>query len=66
LITCDEHAPYEPSIEQAYAVEVRQPDGSTRKEMPKDLCYATVRKTRQAAVSLTLSRRWFSARSASG
>jgi hypothetical protein len=47
LITSDEHGPYEPSIEQAYAVDVRQPDGSTRKEMPKDLCYATVRKTRQ-------------------
>ena len=47
LITSDEHAPYETAIKQAYAVETQQPDGSTQKEMPKDLCYATVRKTRK-------------------
>ncbi len=47
LITSDEHGPYEPAIENAYAVEVEQPDGSTRKVMPEGLCYATVRKTRE-------------------
>ena len=47
LITSDEHAPYETAIEQAYAVETQQPDGSTQKVMPKDLCYATVCKTRK-------------------
>jgi hypothetical protein len=47
LITSDEHAPYETAIKQAYEVETPQPDGSTQKEMPKDLCYATVCKTRK-------------------
>ena len=54
LITTDEHAPYASAIEKAYAVEVLQPKspgpgrppGPTR-QMPHDLCYATVRKTRE-------------------
>ena len=54
LMTTDEHAPYEAAIEKAYSVEVAQakPPGPGRppgpkREMPKDLCYATVRKTRE-------------------
>ncbi len=47
LITSDKHAPYETAIKQAYEVETPQPDGSIQKEMPKDLCYATVCKTRK-------------------
>ena len=54
LITTDEHAPYEAVIEKAYSVEVAQPKPpgpgrppGPKREMPKDLCYATVRKTRE-------------------
>jgi len=54
LITSDEHAPYAAAIEKAYSVEVPEPDplrpGQTpapKRRMPDDLCYATVRKTRE-------------------
>lgn len=60
LLTTDEHPPYATAIEKAYALEVPQPrkpprpkkpgPGSRAKParmMPKDLCYATVRKTRK-------------------
>jgi hypothetical protein len=54
LPTGDEHSPYETAIEKAYAVEVPRPKrpGPGRppkpdRVMPKDLCYATVRKTRK-------------------
>jgi hypothetical protein len=54
LLTSDEHSPYETAIEKAYAAEVPQPKrpgpGRPRRPkrvMPKDLCYATVRKTRK-------------------
>ena len=54
LVTTDEHSTYTSAIEKAYAVEVPQrnspgpgrPPGPKR-EMPEDLCYATVRKTRE-------------------
>ena len=54
LITTDEHSPYVAAIEKAYSVEVAQPESSgpeeppgPKREMPKDLCYATVHKTRE-------------------
>jgi IS1 family transposase len=54
LITTDEHSPYTSAIEKAYAVEVPQPKSpgpgrppGPKREMPKDLCYATVCKTRE-------------------
>jgi len=47
LITSDEHAPYKTAIEHAYASETQQSDGSTQRVMPKDLCYATLNKTRE-------------------
>ena len=54
LITSDEHAPYETSIHAVYGVEQPQPrrpgpgrPPKPKKVVPADLCYATVRKTRQ-------------------
>lgn len=47
LMTSDEHAPYKTAIEHAYAVDAKQPDGTIQREMPKDLCYATVCKKRK-------------------
>jgi IS1 family transposase len=54
LITTDEHAPYVSAIEKAYGVEVPQPKSpgpgrppGPKREVPEDLCYATVRKTRE-------------------
>lgn len=54
LITTDEHGSYAPAIEKAYSVEVPQPEPpapaqppALKREMPEDLCYATVRKTRE-------------------
>ena len=47
LITSDKHAPYKTVIEEAYAIEEKQSDGSIEKVMPKELCYATVNKTRE-------------------
>lgn len=54
LITSDEHAPYPAAIEKAYGLEVPEPDPpgtgqapTVRRKMPEDLCYATVRKTRE-------------------
>jgi transposase-like protein len=47
LMTSDEHAPYKPAIEEAYATQEKQPDGSTKSVMPEELCYATVSKTRK-------------------
>jgi len=54
LITTDEHAPYASAIEKAYAVEVPQPKSpgpgrprAAKRVVPEDLCYATVRKTRE-------------------
>jgi hypothetical protein len=53
LITSDEHGPYATAIEKAYAVEVPQPKApgpgrppGPKREMPSDLCYASVQKTR--------------------
>ena len=47
LITSDEHAPYKSAIEKAYSTQEKQSDGSIKSIMPKELCYATVRKTRK-------------------
>jgi hypothetical protein len=54
LITSDEYPPYTTAIEKAYAEEVPQPrrpgpgrPPGPKKVMPKDLCYATVKKTRR-------------------
>jgi hypothetical protein len=54
LITTDEHAPYATAIEKAYSVEVTQPKSpgpgrppGPKRELPQDLCCATVRKTRE-------------------
>ena len=51
LLTSDEHAPYKSAIKSAYVEEDQQPEHrhrkKTRRRMPKDLCYATVRKTRK-------------------
>ena len=54
LLTSDEHAPYQTAIARAYGAEVAQPKKpgpgrppKPKREMPKDLCYATVRKTRK-------------------
>ena len=50
----DEHAPYTSAIEQVYARELPQPKRTgpdrkpkPKKAMPRDLCYAAVRKTRK-------------------
>jgi len=51
LLTSDEHASYKPAIKSAYEEEDHQPKYHQRRKakrkMPKDLCYATVRKTRK-------------------
>lgn len=54
LLTSDEYAPYQTAIARAYGEEVAQPKKpgpgrppKPKREMPKDLCYATVRKTRK-------------------
>jgi IS1 family transposase len=47
LITSDEHAPYKTAIKRTYATETLQPDGLRQQTMPKELCYATVNKTRE-------------------
>jgi IS1 family transposase len=54
LFTSDEHAPYQTALEKNYAREVAQPrrpgpgrPRRPRREMPPDLGYATVRKTRE-------------------
>jgi IS1 family transposase len=53
LITSDEHGPYSTAIEKAYAVEVPQPKApgpgrppGPKRQLPSDLCYASVQKTR--------------------
>lgn len=53
-ITSDEHAPYVKAIEKVYGKPVTPPKRSgpgrplgPRLEMPSDLCYATVKKTRK-------------------
>lgn len=52
LLTSDEHASYKTAIEDVYSDKDKQPESrQTKKEkrvLPKDLCYATVRKTRKA------------------
>jgi hypothetical protein len=52
LITSDEHAPYQSAIKEVYGEDIPDPKQSglegqlkSKKEMPKDLCYATVSKT---------------------
>lgn len=61
LLTTDEYASYKPAIRSAYEEEDQQPEHHQRKKakrsMPKDLCYATVRKTRKGGrvVSVLLS-----------
>ena len=51
LLTSDEHAPYKSAIQSVYGEEDQPPEYLQRKQykrrMPKDLCYATVRKTRK-------------------
>lgn len=51
LLTSDEHASYKPAIKSAYEKEDQSPKQRQRKKakrrIPKDLCYATVRKTRK-------------------
>lgn len=54
FLTSDEHAPYVKAIEKAYGVPVIPPrkpgrgrNPKARVEMPPDLCYATVKKTRK-------------------
>lgn len=54
LFTSDEHSPYKTAIEKNYGQEVpqmKQPKSghlpNSKKEIPKDLCYATVCKTRE-------------------
>lgn len=54
LITTDEHSPYTSAIEKAYSAEVPQTKSSEsggppapKRVIPEDLCYATVRKTRE-------------------
>ncbi|MBF0321933.1 MAG: hypothetical protein HQL62_03135 [Magnetococcales bacterium] len=53
LLTSDEHASYKPAIESAYAAEEQRPQQRSSKKakrtMPKNLCYATVRKERSNA-----------------
>jgi hypothetical protein len=52
LLTSDEHAHYKPAIKAVYSIEKEQPKHKLRKKyeriMPKDLCYATVRKIRKS------------------
>jgi len=52
LFTSDKHAPYETAIASVYAEEYGKPEHHQNKKakrsMPKDLCYATVCKTREA------------------
>ena len=54
LLTSDEHAPYVKAIEKAYGEPVTPPkkpgpgrNPKPRLQMPPDLCYATVKKTRK-------------------
>ena len=54
LITTDEHAPYTSAIQQVYGKDVERTESlviecesEPKKEMPKDLCYATVHKRRE-------------------
>lgn len=63
LITSDEHSPYKTAIEKNYGHEVSQPKQpgpgrppKPKKEMPKDLCYATVCKTRKAGRVVEVAR----------
>ena len=52
LLTSDEHAPYKTAIKSVYSNETDQPEHHEKKKskqsMPKNLCYATVCKTRKA------------------
>ena len=52
LFTSDEHVPYKTAIRSVYACEDEEPENQqnkkTKRSMPKDLCYATVCKTRKA------------------
>lgn len=52
LLTSDEHASYKTAIKSVYAIEGDRPEHRqhkrTKRGMPKDLCYATVCKTRHA------------------
>src|SRR3954462_12594503 len=55
LITSDEHAPYETAIKEVYGLDRPRPRRSgpgrppkPEKVLPPDLCYATVRKRREA------------------
>lgn len=54
LITSDEHAPYRSAIEDTYGQDIPEPkpmeighQTKPKKEMPKDICYATVSKKRE-------------------
>jgi hypothetical protein len=54
LVTSDEHDPYTGALEKAYGQDVPVPKrpgpgrpAKPKKVMPQELCYATVRKTRQ-------------------
>ena len=51
LFTSDEHAPYKTAIENSYSAEdhcqMHKRFKKTKKRMPENLCYATVRKTRK-------------------
>ena len=56
LMTSDEHAPYKTAIEHAYAVDVKQPDGTIQRKMPEDFCYATVCKKRKGGRVIEITR----------
>ena len=66
LMTSDEHWPYTPAIEKAYAAEVPQPQRPApgrppgppppARVMPGDLCYATVHKTRKKGRVVSVAR----------
>lgn len=63
LVTSDEHDPYTGALEQAYGQDVPVPrrPGPARppkpkKVMPQELCYGTVRKTRQKGRSVEVLR----------
>jgi len=54
LLTSDEHAPYKTAIKEAYGIETIVPRKSgpgrppkPQKELPEEVCYATVKKTRK-------------------
>ena len=54
LVTSDEHDPYTGALEKAYGQDVPVPKrpgpgrpAKPKKVLPQELCYATVRKTRQ-------------------